>query len=115
MRAAQPASQGLAPENQLLDPYINLMAEARVPCSVASRCAHAFSSPVVSMPLRALAIVARTWYSESALSLFLSSCEECTNANSIHSGPVFAATCDCVPRERPRDVARNVDFSRDQL
>lgn len=41
VRSSQPASQGLAPENQLLDPYINLMGEAR---AVASRCAHAFSS-----------------------------------------------------------------------
>lgn len=45
VRPSQPASQGLAPENQLLDPYINLMGEAR---AVASRCAHAFSSPLSS-------------------------------------------------------------------
>lgn len=59
VRPSQPASQGLAPENQLLDPYINLMGEAR---AVASRCAHAFSSPL-SFPLSlslSLAILTNT-------------------------------------------------------
>lgn len=109
VRPSQPASQGLAPENQLLDPYINLMGEAR---AVASRCAHAFSSPL-SFPLPPSLSLSLSHSSSSQHTYTRAHLDVPSRVQPTltpYTADRFSPRC---ARDRPRDVARNVDFSTD--
>lgn len=108
-----------APENQLLDPYINLMAEARASRArglpLRSRIFFPLVRHPVVLPLSHLPVSSPSVHSRCdarVCTLF----GECTEQRHIQRDR-FSLARGCVPRvrERPRDVARNVDFSTRDL